>query len=222
MKKSQRGGFFLGMILGLLIGLGLALGVALYITKAPLPFVDKVPQRTPEQDAAEVEHNKNWDPNSPLYGRNPAKPRPVEAPAPASDPSEAVPPQEAPVTVDPATPAPAAKTPSAPAAPASAPTSTRNPAAILSGSDPVSTSEPAAALIYQVQAGAYGSQAEAEQQRAKLTMMGLEPHIQEREVNGRTMYRVRIGPFEQRSDADDVRVQLQGAGIDSALVRIQK
>ena len=73
--KSQRGGFFLGMIVGLLIGLALALGVALYIAKVPLPFIDKVPQRTAEQDAAEAEKNKNWDPNNPLYGKNPAKPR---------------------------------------------------------------------------------------------------------------------------------------------------
>ena len=70
--NSQRGGFFLGMIVGLLIGLALALGVALYITKVPLPFIDKVPQRTAEQDAAEAEKNKNWDPNSPLYGKNPS------------------------------------------------------------------------------------------------------------------------------------------------------
>ena len=55
--NSQRGGFFLGMIVGLLIGLALALGVALYITKVPLPFIDKVPQRTAEQDAEEAEHN---------------------------------------------------------------------------------------------------------------------------------------------------------------------
>jgi len=77
-------------------------------------------------------------------------------------------------------------------------------------------------LSYQVQAGAYGSQPEAEQQRAKLAIMGLEARIQEREVNGRTMYRVRLGPFVQREQADEVRVKLQGAGIDSALVRIQK
>ena len=73
-----------------------------------------------------------------------------------------------------------------------------------------------------MQAGAYGSQAEAEQQRAKLAMMGMEPKIQEREVNGRTMYRVRVGPFAQREQADEVRVKLQAAGIESALVRIQK
>ena len=224
--KSQRGGFFLGMIVGLLIGLALALGVALYITKVPLPFIDKVPQRTAEQDAAEAEHNKNWDPNSPLYGKNPAKPHAVQVEAPASAASDAA------SGADPAgleTPvAPAAPVVSVPAKAASsakaasaAASSARNPAAILSG-EPLSTASAPDSLSYQVQAGAYGSQTEAEQQRAKLAMMGLEPRIQEREVNGRTMYRVRLGPFGQREQAEEVRVKLQGAGVDSALVRVQQ
>jgi cell division protein FtsN len=229
--KSQRGGFFLGMIVGLLIGLGLALGVALYVTKVPVPFIDKVPQRTAEQDAAEAEKNKNWDPNSPLYGKNPAKPHPVQVePAPASSvdgASGAAEPSgtESPVAPPPAvSPAPASSASSAKAAgkaASAAASSARNPAAILSG-EPVSTASAPDSLSYQVQAGAYGSQPEAEQQRAKLAMMGLEPRIQEREVNGRTMYRVRIGPFAQREQADEVRAKLQAAGIDSALVRIQK
>ena len=49
----------MGMVVGLLIGLALALGVALYITKAPIPFVNKVPQRTAEQDTAEAERNRS-------------------------------------------------------------------------------------------------------------------------------------------------------------------
>lgn len=208
--KSQRGGFFLGMIVGLLIGLALALGVALYIAKVPLPFIDKVPQRTAEQDAAEAEKNKNWDPNNPLYGKNPAKPRPVQvepAPASAASAPDAVPAPSAPV----------AKA----SAPAASATSGRNPAAILAG-EAVSSPAGADALSYQVQAGAYGSQTEAEQQRAKLAILGLEAHLQEREVNGRTMYRVRLGPFAQREQAEDVRVKLQAAGVESALVRLQK
>lgn len=227
--KSQRGGFFLGMIVGLLIGLGLALGVALYVTKVPVPFIDKVPQRTAQQDAAEAEKNKNWDPNSPLYGKNPAKPHPVQVePAPASATEGASAATEpAGVETPVAPPAPSAPASSASSAKAAAKaasgaaSSARNPAAILSG-EAVSTAPASDSLSYQVQAGAYGSQAEAEQQRAKLAMMGLEPRIQEREVNGRTMYRVRIGPYAQREQADEVRAKLQAAGIDSALVRIQK
>lgn len=64
--KVQRGGFALGLVVGLLAGLALALGVALYITKVPVPFVNKVPQRGVEQDQAEAERNKDWNPNGPL------------------------------------------------------------------------------------------------------------------------------------------------------------
>ena len=219
--KSQRGGFFLGMIVGLLIGLALALAVALYVTKVPLPFIDKVPQRTAEQDAAEAEHNKNWDPNSPLYGANPAKPKPVPRPivedvstAPAAAPDDSA-------SASPGWQAPGSA-PSRSTAD-SDPASARNPANILAGGEPAVSTDPAAQpFSYYVQAGAYGSSTEAEQQRAKLSMMGLEPRIAEREVNGRTMFRVRIGPFAQRDQAEEARVKLAGGGIDSALVRVQK
>ena len=47
--SPERGGFVLGLIVGLLIGLTLALGVALYSTKVPIPFINKVPQRSAVQ-----------------------------------------------------------------------------------------------------------------------------------------------------------------------------
>ena len=78
---QQRGGTFLGMIFGLVIGLGIALAVAVYVTKVPIPFVNKGQSRSAEQDAAEAKKNKDWDPNAPLYGKNPAKPAvPASAP----------------------------------------------------------------------------------------------------------------------------------------------
>ncbi|MDO9004713.1 MAG: SPOR domain-containing protein [Aquabacterium sp.] len=216
--KSQRGGFFLGMIVGLLIGLAMSLGVAVYITKVPLPFIDKVPQRTAEQDAAEAEHNKNWDPNSGLYGKNPAKPHAVPQPVVDEAASEPATPASGsnPVTTD-----PAASASSKPTVPAKAASSARNPAAILSG-EPLSTASAPDSLSYYVQAGAYANQTEAEQQRGKLALMDLEARIVEREVSGRIMYRVRIGPFGQRDQAEDVRVKLSANGVDSALVRVQK
>ena len=56
--KNQKGGFALGLIVGLLLGLSAALVVAFYVTKMPMPLVNKSQQRTPEQDAAEAERNK--------------------------------------------------------------------------------------------------------------------------------------------------------------------
>lgn len=220
--QSQRGGFFLGMIVGLLVGLAIALAVALYVTKVPLPFVDKVPQRTAEQDAAEAEHNKNWDPNAPLYGNNPAKPKAVPKPVAEEVVSEAA---SAPDAAASAATAPeAASKPAKPAKAASGATAAsgaRDPAAILSGQG-VSTNPASDSLTYYVQAGAYSNSEEAEQQRAKLSMMGLEGRVSEREVNGRTMYRVRLGPFSQKDMAEQARVTLSSGGVESALVRVQK
>ena len=217
--ERQRGGFAVGLIIGLLLGLALALGVALYVTKVPIPFVNKVPQRTADQDAAETEKNKHWDPNSPLYGKNPARPNSAAsgtvAPPPA--PSQA------------ALPAPAVTGSVTPAAPrASAPQSTRDPAAILADKPaaPKITGTAAAAgadpFTYFVQAGAYGRPEDAEQQRAKLAMLGMESKLTEREQAGRTVYRVRIGPFDKKGDADVAKAKLGDAGVESALVRVQR
>jgi cell division protein FtsN len=205
--QSQRGGFVLGLIIGLLIGLALALGVALYVTKVPVPFVNKVPQRTADQDAAEAERNKSWDPNAPLAGRPPVRP----ASAASASPTAAA--------------APASATaPSRPTA--------RDPAAILAGA---ATPGPAAAtsagksakpganpFIYYVQAGAFQRSEDAEQQRAKVAMLGLEAKLVERDQSGRTVFRVRVGPFEKQAEADATKERLAAGDIESVLVRVDR
>ncbi|MDE2092764.1 MAG: SPOR domain-containing protein [Burkholderiales bacterium] len=215
--SGQRGGFAVGLIVGLLIGLALALGVALYVTKVPVPFIDKVPQRTADQDAAEAAKNKNWDPNSPLYGKNPAKPNTaasgVVMPPPAVTQAQAPTALPAPSASASAAPSPhdsAATTPANP--PASAPRFT---APVTAGG----TSDP---FIYFVQAGAYGRTEDAEQQRAKLALLGLQARTTERDQSGRTVFRVRLGPFDKRADADAAKDRLTAAGVEAALVRVQR
>jgi cell division protein FtsN len=206
--RSQYGGFAVGLVVGLLIGLTLALGVALYVTKVPVPFINKVPQRTAGQDAAETEKNKNWDPNSPLYGKNPARPNAAASGVAAPTAS---------VTV-----------PSTP--PAAMPASPRDPAAILADKPPSTPKFSAAAsasggadpFTYFVQAGAYGRTEEAEQQRVKLALLGIEARITEREQSGRTVFRVRVGPFDKKDDADAAKEKLTTAGVEAAMVRVQR
>lgn len=41
MKKKQTGGTIIGFIFGVLVGLGAALVVAVYVTKVPVPFLNK-------------------------------------------------------------------------------------------------------------------------------------------------------------------------------------
>ena len=190
----------LGLVVGVLAGLALALGVALYITKAPVPFMNKVPLRTADQDTAEAARNRNWDPNAPLTGKTPNPAKPVAPGAAAASAAE----------LQPAI----AAGPPAPAASAGPAPSGRDAAAILSGAAPAG--EP---YVYFVQAGAYTRAEEAEAQRAKLAILGLEAKVSEREQAGRTIYRVRTGPFETREQADAVQSRLTESSIEARLVR---
>jgi cell division protein FtsN len=77
-------------------------------------------------------------------------------------------------------------------------------------------------MIYFAQAGAFTRQDDAEAQRAKLALMGLDARLSEREQAGRSVYRVRVGPFEARGQADAAIEKLQAAGVDSTLVRVER
>jgi cell division protein FtsN len=77
-------------------------------------------------------------------------------------------------------------------------------------------------FIYFVQAGAFRTPEDAEAQRAKLSMMGIEAKVSEREQAGRQVWRVRVGPFEKKEEADRQKEKLEGGGIESALVRVQR
>jgi cell division protein FtsN len=58
--------------------------------------------------------------------------------------------------------------------------------------------------------------------RAKLSSMGLQAKITEREQAGRVVYRVRLGPFDRRDDADKAGERLDAAGISAVVVRVQR
>ena len=220
--RSQRGGTLLGLVIGLLLGLGAALAVAIYVTKVPVPFVDRNVSRNPAQDAVEAERNKGWDPNATLNGRSPTA-APVTPPAAAAstDGAIVVPPADGQPLPTPSATRPSTEAPGAdplgdlansrldkPAAQSAAVTPAPGP-----GADP---------FIYFVQAGAFRSADDAEAQRAKLAMLGIEALVSEREQAGRTVYRVRVGPFNQKALADLTREQLEVNGTEAALVRVQR
>ena len=53
-------------------------------------------------------------------------------------------------------------------------------------------------------------------------MMGQGAKITEREQAGRTVYRVRLGPYPTRGEADALQLKLQEQGIEAQLVRVEK
>jgi cell division protein FtsN len=206
--QSQRGGTLLGFVLGLVIGLVIALGVAMYVTKVPTPFSNKNQSRSADQDAVEAQQNKEWNPNAAIQSKPTAPEAPAEgtttqssasAPAVTADPLADMIKKQSPS---------AAPTASAPTAATSTPSTPSNAA-----NDP---------FTYFVQAGAFKSANDADAQKAKLSMMGIEAKVSEREQAGRAIFRVRSGPFDDKEQAEKIKARLDANGMDAALVRVQR
>jgi len=213
LNKQQRGNTLLGLIIGALVGLGAALAVAVYVTKVPIPFLNKNQPRSAETDAAETKKNKDWDPNAPLAGKNSVKPAPaasgqvgaVDAASPSAAAPTAVTGKPG-ISADPLGDLAKAKSEAKPdAKPETMPAA--------GGVDPFS---------YFIQVGAFRTPEDAEQQRAKLSLMGFQTKVTEREQSGRTVYRVRLGPFDKKDEADKTKEKLDSQSIETALVRVQR
>lgn len=209
--KRQRGGTILGFIIGVVFGLAVALAVAVYVTKVPVPFLNKGQSRSADQDEAETKKNKDWDPNAPLYGKNPVKAATPALPAAAGT---------APATV-----VPTGKTaaPTSPDAKAEVkPAVSADPLGDLVKAKSKAGAADAEPFIYYVQLGAFRTAEDAEAQRAKLSLTGVETKVSEREQSGRTVFRVRSGPFEKKEEAERNKEKLEKAGLETALVRVQR
>ncbi len=203
--KQQRGSTIVGFIVGLVLGLGLALAVAVYVTKVPIPFLHQSPSRSADQDADESRKNKDWDPNAPLYGKNPAR---AASAAPAATAAPAAPGAEAA-----AIPATAVKPAAAPAA--KAPGAADALADLAKAHGAGAAADP---YVYFIQAGAVVKTEDAEAQRVKLSLAGVEAKVSEREQSGRNVFRVRVGPIDSKDEADKVKARLDGAGFETTPV----
>jgi cell division protein FtsN len=222
---QQRGGTLVGFVVGVLVGLASALAVAVYVTKVPVPFLFKGESRTVDQDAAESKKNKDWDPNAPLYGKNPAKPTLPTASEPLASASGAATP------TPPTTPTPTPGVPAGPPAKVEAkPAASADPLGDLAKARTATAAPAAAATVgagaepfnYFVQVGAFRTPEDAESQRARLSLSGIETRVSEREQSGRTVYRVRVGPFDKREEAERAKEKLDASGLETALVRVQR
>ena len=78
------------------------------------------------------------------------------------------------------------------------------------------------AFQYFVQVGAFLSSAEADSQRIKLSLAGFEPVITQRDQDGKVIYRVRVGPYDSKTQAEQTQSQLKSNKFESALIRVQR
>ncbi len=194
---------FAGIIIGLLMGIFLALGVAIWLNRTSNPFVEKtrpvdvLPPAKPAGGApAAGPANAKPDP------ANPDKPRfefyqilPGEKEGSGKKPAEAVTPKE---------PSPAKEVvKEAPKEPAKEATPVK------------SLNE----TLY-LQAGAFQSETEAENLKAKIAFSGFEASIKAVNVAGKgTLYRVRLGPYKSQEEVNRIKGVLSQNGIGAAVVK---
>ena len=214
---KSSGGTLLGVVIGLVLGLMIAVAVAFYLNKGPKPFADKTGGGAGKAASAGKD-GANEDPNKPLYSKD-AKTGGKsggEAEASRDDKKdekrfsfyEILPGKEE--VLDARKAHEVAK-----ADPKSNPKSAD---AALKADEPRSAGKEQ----YFLQAGAFGSAGDADNQKAKLALLGFEAKVETVEVDGKgTMHRVRIGPYGRLDDINRVRSTLAANGVDAALIKLR-
>lgn len=193
--SRSTGSFLLGMFVGVLVGLAIALGVALYLNKTPIPFL----------------------------GKGNSKPAATKEGEPGKVPAVAGMPQGGVAAV---TPPPAAKGADKPKYDfykilpgGEEPVSERE----LKEAARAARSQPEAAKgIYFIQAGSFQNPADADNQKARIAILGFESSVEPTNLPDKgTWYRVRLGPYTALEDLNKVRRVLTQNGIDASLVKMK-
>jgi len=70
-----------------------------------------------------------------------------------------------------------------------------------------------------LQAGSFQTPGDADNQKAKLALLGMEASIQQVMVQDKVWYRVRLGPYGKLDDVNRVRSELAKQGIEAAVAK---
>jgi cell division protein FtsN len=80
----------------------------------------------------------------------------------------------------------------------------------------------AAKDVYFIQAGSFQNPAEADNQKARLAILGFESSVEPANLPDKgTWYRVRMGPYAKLEDINRVRQALAQNGIDASLIKVK-
>lgn len=74
---------------------------------------------------------------------------------------------------------------------------------------------------YLIQAGAFKNQNEAETLKAQIALTGEVARVETAEINGNTIYRVRMGPYANASGLAAAKQALAGHGITAQAIRVK-
>lgn len=202
-RKKSGGGTLIGLFLGLVIGVVAAAGVVWYINKAPMPFADKG-QRPSSALPAPTEGNGG-------------------TPAPLALPGKPGDPLPAPTATDDGKPRfdfykiLPGNTEAMPDPSAADPNQTAQ-----KQSDAEKEKQAKEGVLKEpvyLQTGSFQNAADADNQKAKLALMGAEASVQQVMLQDKVWYRVRLGPFKKMDAVNSMRAELSSQGIEANIVK---
>lgn len=72
---------------------------------------------------------------------------------------------------------------------------------------------------YILQAGAFGASGDAESTKAKIAMLGLSARVESAQINGKTVFRVRMGPYGTASELSEAKQKLASGGLPAMAIK---
>jgi len=79
----------------------------------------------------------------------------------------------------------------------------------------------AADAPYILQAGAFGASGDAEATKAKVALLGLGARVESAAIGGKTVYRVRMGPYATASELADAKRKLAAGGLPAMAIKVK-
>ena len=83
------------------------------------------------------------------------------------------------------------------------------------------TARAAADAPYLLQAGAFGASGDAEATKAKVALLGLGARVESATINGKTVYRVRMGPYTTASELAEAKRKLADGGLPAMAIKVK-
>jgi len=74
---------------------------------------------------------------------------------------------------------------------------------------------------YLLQAGAFGASGDAEATKAKVALLGLGARVESATIAGKTVYRVRMGPYATASELADAKRKLAAGGLPAMAIKVK-
>jgi cell division protein FtsN len=206
-KTSTMSPMITGIVIGLILGVLLALGFAIWLNRNATPFVEKaksvelLPTRPPKSDVAQP---------TPTTAAGVAK---ESADKPRFEFYQTLPGDKD------ARGAKAGKSPE-PASAAKADSASKAAPTVAAKSIESEVSKAPTKESYALQAGAFQSESDAENLKAKIAFAGMEANVRSVNLPDKgTLYRVRLGPYRSMDEVNRIKAVLSQNGISAAVVK---